>query len=65
MKQTSCVAHAARGITQANRVGFARNGQIVDRDALDVSMQIYEIINLMNEEILKIRDRLEVLENER
>jgi hypothetical protein len=46
-------------------VAFVRNGQIVDREAIDVSMQIYEIINLMNEEILKIRDRLEVLENER
>ncbi len=65
MNQRSCAAVAVDGYTSASLVAFVRNGQIVDRDALDVSMQIYEIINLMNEEILKIRDRLEVLENER
>ena len=65
MKQTSCVAVAARGITLASRVAFVRNGQIVDDTTLDLFASISDALKGLAAAIEQVEARVRILENER
>ena len=61
---TSCAADVVDGYTLASRVGFARNGVIVDEPMADILRDIVEALRIIAKDLEIIEQRIWKLEHE-